>query len=215
MTSARENAARIARLLEPFVQPGEPPLEEQARQIAAYLELLLRWNQRINLTAVRQPEEIVSRHFGESIFAAQHLLPPDSAAEVADLGSGAGFPGLPLKIVRPGVRLTLIESNSRKAAFLNEAARAIGLPEVRVLNARAETVETRFELVTLRAVERFDQAAPIAAGLVGPGGRLALLIGEAQVTRAKQLLPSFHWQNPLAIPQSRARELLIGSAIAG
>src|SRR5207248_10920276 len=103
----------------PFLESDELAAPHLA-QLSAYLELLLRWNRRINLTAVREPHEIVTRHFGESLFAARHLLPPATTLEVADLGSGAGFPGLPLKIIRPLARVALIESQSKKSTFLNE-----------------------------------------------------------------------------------------------
>jgi 16S rRNA (guanine527-N7)-methyltransferase len=211
---ATNDAARIAELLQPFLTTGEPLLPQQGERLAAYLELLLRWNRRVNLTAVRQPDEIVTRHFGESIFAAQHLLPQDAQAEVADLGSGAGFPGLPMKVVRPGVHLALIESNSRKAAFLGEAVRAMRLDHVRVLNQRAEDLEMRFDVLTLRAVERFADTLPLAAKLVRGGGRLALLISQAQLENAKQLLPAWKWQESFLIPRSEARVLLIGASPA-
>ena len=146
---------------------------------------MLQWNARINLTAVRQPEEIVTRHFGESLFAARHLLARagtglrpvqadcSSAAEspalrVIDIGSGAGFPGLPLRIWAPHVRLTLIESNHKKATFLREVIRSLILTNVDVFAGRAESYPAQAEVVTLRAVERFDAALRIASRLVAP-----------------------------------------------
>jgi 16S rRNA (guanine527-N7)-methyltransferase len=201
----------MAGLLAPFLE-GEALSAAQLAKFSAYLDLLLRWNARINLTAVRQPREIVTRHFGESVFAARRLLPePDSPIEVADLGSGAGFPGLPLKIVHPAVRLTLIESQSKKAVFLNEAIRTLQLENARVLNTRGETVDQRFELVTLRAVERFSEALPVAAGLLRPGGGLGLLIGAVQIEAAQSLLRGFQWRPAMPIPQSTARVLLLGA----
>ena len=203
------DALRIAGLLAPFLEEESLPAEQLA-QLFTYLDLLLRWNQRINLTAVCDPEAIVTRHFGESIFAARHLLADDVAVDVADLGSGAGFPGLPLKMVRPHVRLSLIESQTKKAAFLSEAIRALKLAEVRVVNARAQAIEDRFDLVTLRAVERFAEVLPVAAQLLRPAGRLGLLISSAQIGETGRLLPDFAWDPPLAIPQSNARVLLAG-----
>jgi 16S rRNA (guanine527-N7)-methyltransferase len=208
------DTAQIAGLLQPFLLAGEELLSGQLAQLSAYLQLLLRWNRRINLTAIREPEAVVTRHFGESIFAAQHLLAPDAWISVGDLGSGAGFPGLPLKIVRPAVRLALIESNSRKATFLSEAVRTLGLTDVRVLNARGESLPggPNFELVTLRAVERFSEALPVAASLLQPGGRLGLLISSTQIEPARQLLPHYRWEIPQPIPQSQARVLLVASS---
>src|SRR5947208_1608074 len=106
---------RIAELLPRFV--GTAPLtDSQVSAIRIYIELLLKWNSKLNLTAIRDPEEIVSRHFGESLFAARQLFPAaDSHESVIDVGSGAGFPGLPLKLWSQNIDLTLIESNQRKA----------------------------------------------------------------------------------------------------
>src|SRR5271157_6453642 len=124
--------ARIAELLQPFLQQAndQRPTANDAlyNHISTYIDILLRWNARINLTAIRDEEEIVTRHFGESLFAARHLFPNtphvgtaalgcpaerSSAIRVADLGSGAGFPGLPIKLWAPEISLTLIESNQK------------------------------------------------------------------------------------------------------
>ena len=168
----------------------------------------MRWNERINLTAIRSAEQIVTRHFGESLFAARHLLASDQQAEVADLGSGAGFPGLPLKIVRPSASVALIESQNKKATFLREVIRALKLTGVHVIAERAETLAREFDLVTMRAVEHFERALPVAAGLVRPGGRLAVLIGAEQAATAQAILSDLHWQTSIVIPQSTARVLL-------
>src|SRR5260370_29016051 len=110
------DSATIARLLQPFATLDKQQLD----QTSAYLDLLLKWNAKTNLTSVRVPEEIVTRHFGESFFAANLLLAPGRPQTVIDLGSGAGFPGLPMAIFAPAVQVALLESNARKAAFLNE-----------------------------------------------------------------------------------------------
>ncbi len=186
-------------------------------QIPIYLDLLLRWNARTNLTAIRAPEEIITRHFGESLFAAQQIFPagnsPESnapAATLADVGSGAGFPGLPMKLWATQLQVTLIESHQKKATFLREVIRALKLTDVEVQATRAQQITQTFDTVTLRAVEHFDQILPIAAKLVRPGGRLVLLIGEDQIPAAGSLLPSFKWDNPYTIPNSQRRVLLIG-----
>jgi len=199
---------RIAELLKPFAQ--EPLDSVQLLALATYLDLLMRWNQRINLTAVRSPEGVVTRHFGESIFAAVMLLPHHEAVEVCDVGSGAGFPGLPLKILRPKARVTLLEAHGKKATFLKEVVRAIKLSGIEVQARRAEVLNREFDIVTLRAVERFAEVLPIAANLVGARGCLGLLIGSAQVEEAKGWLSDFHWREPRPIPQSNSRVVLIG-----
>ena len=211
--------ARIAELLAPFLEapPGPPAslTEAQLGQVSAYLDLLLRWNARINLTAVRDPEGMVTRHFGESFFAARLLLTPQSSCKAIDLGSGAGFPGLPLKIFAPALALTLIESNQKKAAFLKEVVRALGLTGVDVFAGRAEDFSATADLFTLRAVERYEKSLALAARMVAPGGRLALLIGAQQAERTPKLLTGFVWQRQISIPQSSARVLLVGTNQAG
>jgi len=342
--------ARIAALLDPFLDRPLPPATLE--QISTYIDLLRRWNARINLTAVRDPEQIVTRHFGESFFLARHLL-PDSAqatphaplngmertfssagvgrtllsapvsqhpqvsesvsqphsdqqaaaadrpraakrrhagvpgtpgsgalgcneapegrktsrdakpempegpqpssfpaegrrrvpqpsaffaeagearaldrgpqharfwrAGVVDLGSGAGFPGLPLKLWAPALHLTLVESNHKKAAFLREVARALTLTDVDVSTDRAETLAARVgdtfpaaDLVTLRAVERFETILPLVTRFLAPAGRLALLIGSSQIPSLSALAPQLSWLPPVPIPQSQSRVLSIG-----
>ena len=258
--------ARIAELLRPFLasseengchsEPAHSGGEEPAvlspellQHISMYIDILMRWNARINLTAIRDEEEIVTRHFGESLFAARELFPEKDhvgtlergsagrdairvnrgraalqgrvtapketgalAPEVADLGSGAGFPGIPLKLWAPDIKLTLIESNHKKATFLREVVRALTLTDVNILSARAETLPpATFSLVTLRAVERFEAILPVAGRLVASGGRLALLVGREQAHTAQKSLAGLRWQASVDIPGSRARILLIGS----
>jgi len=181
--------------------------------IRTYINLLLKWNAKLNLTAIRDPEEIVTRHFGESLFAATQLFPTgDSDESVIDVGSGAGFPGLPLKLWSPTLDLTLVESNQRKATFLREVIRALDLTSTAVVSERAESVSLRADVVTLRAVERFERILPVALRLVKPGGRIALLIGDAQMGATQSELRTVTWQKPLPIPLTRNGSLLIGEA---
>ncbi len=238
---------RISELLTPFLSASLS--DAQLAQLAAYLEILHRWNARMNLTAVRDPKQVVTRHFGESLFAAQALFPSALvalASRLVDIGSGAGFPGLPIKIWAPDLHVTLVESQNKKATFLKEVIRALELKDVNVVTKRAEdliarstgvppvtnnsnnchperglqpesrdllfsprTTDHRPAIVTFRAVEKFDRILPIAAQLASPG-RLALLIGSVQVNIAHQLVTNFFWSEPLPIPQSLARVLLVG-----
>jgi len=236
--------ARIAELLQPFLSPLVDDCLSSHREEAAvlsstqlinistYIDILLRWNARMNLTSVRQPEEIVGRHFGESIFAARHLFPNvhvaevpvpaaadpaqaerESAVQVVDLGSGAGFPGLPIKIWAPRVQLTLIESNQRKAVFLREVSRALTLTDVNVFAGRAEDYpDAQADVVTLRAVERFEAALPLAVRLAKNQGRLALLIGQAQFELVGKRTPKVRWSPPVQVPLSLNRILLLGTS---
>lgn len=208
---------RIAALLAPFLD-GAQLSAPQLSQISAYTDLLMKWNAHINLTAVRDPEEIITRHFGESLFAARKLFPAEATAKAAtaqtaiDLGSGAGFPGLPLRIWNPELALTLIEANQRKAVFLREVVRALSLSGVTVIADRAESVSEQTSLVSLRAVERFEKILPVARKLLAPTGRIALLIGDAQVQTAKSTLADVRWEDPWPLPLSRTRSLLVGHA---
>jgi 16S rRNA (guanine527-N7)-methyltransferase len=234
--------ARIAELLAPFTAPTDLSPGMLA-QLQSYLDLLLRWNARMNLTAVRHPEQVITRHFGESLFAAQVLLggadgsnkafpqglkpaletDRNGTAEtvplqghvghltLADIGSGAGFPGIPMKLFAPEIELTLIESQSKKATFLREVIRTLGLEGVSVFCGRAEQWSKTADLVTLRAVEQFERALPVAAELVAGQGKLCLLIGAGQVPSARQILgATWEWQAPEAVPRTNGRVILVG-----
>ena len=215
--------ARISELLQPFLgtDTAQQPDDTLRHNISTYIDILLRWNARINLTAIRNPEEIVTRHFGESLFAARHLFPSSSPVSsvvkslprLADVGSGAGFPGIPLKLWNPRINLTLIESNHKKATFLREIARSLTLTDINVFNGRAEDLppaQAGFDVVTLRAVEHFEDALQISAALLTPGGKLALLVGSSQQEIATTTLPSLLWSSARPIPQSKSRVLLVG-----
>ncbi len=207
------DAAEISRRLEPFVSPSRLSAE-QLDYISIYIDILQTWNRKVNLTAVRRPEEMVTRHFGESLFAARHLLAGHPLAaqpvRVIDVGAGAGFPGLPMKIYAPAIRLTLIEANQRKAAFLREVIRELKLGEAEVFAGRAEDFTGRADLVTMRAVEKFQRALSAAVRLVATRGRIALLIGPRQVDAAQQAQPGLIWEPALAIPGSSQRVLAVG-----
>ncbi|MDE1163538.1 MAG: 16S rRNA (guanine(527)-N(7))-methyltransferase RsmG [Acidobacteriaceae bacterium] len=165
--------------MKPFL--GEfPAPADLFTKLAQYLELLLVWNRRTNLTALREPEQIITRHFGESLFAAQLLAPKlESGAMVLDFGSGAGFPGVPLGLLLPEVRVILGESQNKKATFLREVVRTLGLSNVQVHAGRVESLPaaTLFEAVTMRAVDDPELAATEAAKRVAPGGWLVSLQG--------------------------------------
>jgi 16S rRNA (guanine527-N7)-methyltransferase len=206
--------SRIAELLRPFTGDAELPAE-MLEQFRLYLDLLLRWNARVNLTAVRDPEQIVTRHFGESLFAAR-MLDPQAAGPItlADVGSGAGFPGIPIKLWALHLELTLIESHNKKATFLREALRTLKLNHAQVFCGRAEQWGQTADLVTLRAVEHFERALPVAEALVRPGGKLCLLIGSSQMKSAQELSgEQWTWHDPLPVPLSTGRVVVIGERI--
>lgn len=201
----------IARLLAPFIELDPDQLE----QVSLYLSLLLKWNSRINLTAVRQPDEMVTRHFGESFFAGKHLWSAFSPNLMMDLGSGPGFPGLPCAILKPDSPVLLVESNNKKVAFLKEIIFALGLNNVKVFYGRAESCTDQApDLVTMRAVEKFESSLPIALRLLQSAGRIALMIGETQVSLAQKIAGNVAWQEPIAIPGGHSRVLLTGTKAA-
>lgn len=200
-------SATIVELLRPFAALDQ----RQGAQVSAYLDLLLKWNARINLTAVRNPKEIMSRHFGESFFAAERLLEPERELTVTDLGSGAGFPGLPLAIFAPWAHVTLIESSGKKSTFLNEVISALRLPNAKVFSGRAETYPANADLVVMRAVEKFARSLPLAVRLVKPGGRIGLMVGGSQVDQARAMAPEVEWRTPVPVPVGHSRVLAVGT----
>ena len=176
--------ARLVTLLQPYLNGAATP-PALSTQLSLYLDLLVKWNARTNLTAIRDPEEMVRRHFGESLFAGLNLgarLSPE--ATVLDFGSGAGFPGLPIQLLHPSLRVTLAESQGKKASFLREAVRTLNL-KAEVWAGRVEAMPLvdgtprRFDAVTLRAVDNMQQALVEARARVAPGGWLATLSTEA------------------------------------
>ena len=204
----------LREMLCPFV--AAPLSERDLFAISAYIDLLLRWNAKINLTSIRDPRDIVRRHIGESLFAAEHLLDGRNATgRVVDVGSGAGFPGLPFKIYSPNVQLTMIESNHRKASFLKEAIRTLHFENATVFVGRADSFPGKGGLVTMRAVERFEKSVAVAASLVddSSSAKLGLLIGQSQLDSAHILLPKFTREPPIHIPDSESRLLLIAKRL--
>lgn len=179
-----------------------------AAQLDAFLALLLQWNARINLTAVRNPEMIVRRHFAESLFAAEHI--PAGVATLLDFGSGAGFPGIPIAIARPEINVTLAESQNKKAAFLREAVRTLGL-RAEVWAGRVEQMpaERVFEAVTLRAVEKMPRACRLAAGHLAASGSIAVFTTRAAESALAELR-GIRWTEALPIPGSRQEILRMG-----
>ncbi len=185
----------------------------QTAQLLSYLRLLLRWNQKINLTAIRTPEDCVARHFGESLYLTNLV---EIQGRLLDIGSGAGFPGLAMKILRPGLAVTLMEPVSKKRAFLKEVTRACGMTDVEVTGHRAEEFSARFgnaayDIVTMRAVGEPEKMATFAARFLKPSGKLCLWLGKGQVASVQSVSQGILWGIPHPIPLSRQRLILIGT----
>jgi 16S rRNA (guanine527-N7)-methyltransferase len=177
-------------------------------RFADYLALLMKWNGRMNLTAIRDEEGILSRHFVESIACARAL--PAGVATLLDFGSGAGFPGVPIALCRPEIEVTLAESQGKKAAFLQEAARVLELGS-KVYSQRAEGLAVRFDCVTLRAVDRMERAVKGAVGLVACGGWLALMTTSAEVAGLQAAAGAgCSWSEPVLVPGGTDRVMVFG-----
>lgn len=182
-------------------------------KIQAYISLLIRWNQRISLTTVTDPLEIVRFHFGESMFAASVV--PIENGRLADVGTGAGFPGLPLKIARPQISLTLIESNLKKCAFLGEVVRALELDGVEVVSGRMESAiqrKQRFDFITARAVGKIDQILKFGKEALTATGTVVMWMGENDALDVIDKNPTWKWRKIIHVPMAQRRVLLVGSA---
>lgn len=191
---------------------GMARLEDtEEKAFESYLSLFIRWNSRINLSSVREPEEILSRHFVESIACARNL--PEKAFTLLDFGSGGGFPGVPIAICRPDIHVKLAESQSKKSAFLQEVVRTLGLT-AEVFPRRAETLSNRFDCVTLRAVDNMEEAVRTAAQLVNADGWLVLMttVPDAPVL-ASAAGKDFEWQPARSLPLSESRVLVMGKRV--
>jgi len=171
----------------------------------------------MSLTAVTDSVEIVRFHFGESIFAL--TVGAVSDGRLADVGSGAGFPGLPIRLACPSIHLTMIESNIKKCTFLREVSRKLGVDgDVRVLNGRIEDLpppssseDERFDFISARAVGDFDALLAFARKFLAEKGRLVLWIGQEDAEMlAKDHSAQWEWSDPILIPNSSRRNLLSG-----
>ena len=198
-----------SRLNQQLAQAGLAPVAAlAAAQFDQYLSLLLRWNARVNLTAVRDEDGIIARHFVESIACARAL--PAGVRSLLDFGSGGGFPGLPIAICRPELVVTLAESQGRKAAFLQEVVRVLGLG-AKVHAGRAEMLSERFDCVTLRAVDHMARAVANAAPLVKPGGLLLLMTTKAASAELQAAAgQEFSWTLTPLLPAADERSLAFG-----
>ena len=184
---------------------------EQVAYIQQYTRILQHWNEKLNLTAIKEPLEILHRHFCESMYAAAAV--PINSGRLADIGSGPGFPGLPLKILRPELQLVLVESNIKKGTFLAEVVRELGLLNARVLISRYEELGEELaplDFVCSRAVGEFGPFLEWAASDRVSAGRVILWIGGRDLDEARKSV-QWDWQEPIPVPQSLRRYLLVGS----
>lgn len=190
--------------IEPLLRDGLAALGLEAEALTppllAYLALLVRWNATYNLTAIRDPREMVTKHLLDSLAMAPFV--PD--APLADLGTGPGLPGIPLAIARPGCTVTLVESNGKKARFLREAVRTLGLPNARVAESRAENLDEpgAYSVITARALATLDRIIEVGGHLLSPDGRLLAMKAETVAEEAARLPAGWRLDavHPLAVP---------------
>jgi 16S rRNA (guanine527-N7)-methyltransferase len=211
-SSAIPSAETVRRALGEFQVTVD---DKQVDYIQRYIRILLAWNDKVNLTAIRDPLEILYRHFCESMFAA--VAVPLVAGRLADVGSGGGFPGLPLRIFRPELQVLLIESNIKKATFLAEVVRELDLRNTTVHVGRyEEMIEdiAPLDYVCARAFGEFEafldwSAAPglgVEKVILWVGGR-----DLEEIQKSTQWL----WQNPIPAPHSLRRFVLVGTKVVG
>jgi 16S rRNA (guanine527-N7)-methyltransferase len=193
-----------------LAEAGLEPLNEQTvSRFGTYLSLFLRWNARVNLSAIRDEKDIIYKHFIESIALARAL--PRGISTLLDFGSGAGLPGIPIALCCPQIAVTLAESQGKKAAFLQEAVRILGI-RATVHAERAETLGVVFDCVVLRAVEKMPKAVAAAARLVGPEGYLALMTTLSRLNELKGVAGAdFSWTSERLFADTTGRIVAIGS----
>jgi len=201
--------AEIDAILRSYELESSPLLCERIR---AYVELLLHWNQKISLTAVEDPEEIVRYHFAESFLATRAC--DLTIGRLADVGTGAGFPGLALKIYIPALPVTLIESNARKCVFLREVVRTLDLDTVDVVTSRYDEIQGRdkvFDYVCSRALGEIPKLLSWASMMLARRGLVVLWLGRRGLNEVENAGRTWRWRSPYPIPQTDGRFILCGS----
>jgi 16S rRNA (guanine527-N7)-methyltransferase len=176
-------------------------LERDIQQrLLDYIALIEKWNQVYNLTAIREPEKMVSHHLLDSLAVAPHL----HAKRLLDVGSGAGLPGIPLALAKPDTHVTLLDSNHKKTAFLNQAVIELKLKNAEICSERVESWQTqdRFDVIISRAFSEMDEFVRITRHLLAPGGTFAAMKGLHPYEEIDKLPPGCTVQQvlPLAIP---------------
>ncbi|HLJ40796.1 MAG TPA: 16S rRNA (guanine(527)-N(7))-methyltransferase RsmG [Candidatus Acidoferrales bacterium] len=200
-------ASRIQTLLKPYYHVV--PLEI-CDKIQSYMDLLSMWGRRIALTTISNEDDVIRFHFGESIFALS--LESFEHGRLADVGSGAGFPGLAIKLLRPDLHVTLLEPNKKKCAFLNEVARKLQFSNVDVLPVRFEASKippNELEFVTSRALGRLSDLLSWSGAALRYDGRILLWLGAEDAEKTTEI-PGWYWVQT-SIPGTVRRRILSGS----
>ena len=204
----------FAGLLEKELRQWISLADDQIQRLWEHYEILQRWNAKINLTSISPGEEMVIRHYCESLFFGAHFprdpgFPRDPAViSVADLGSGAGFPGVPMAILQPTSRVTLLESNQRKAVFLRESTRT--LPNVSVLARRAESIPTTFDWLVARGVDPKE----VLKNIPRLAPRVGLMLGEDDFFAIRNI-SGIAWAESVRLPWGDRRVCVYGEVSRG
>ena len=197
----------IGEVLEPY---GVSASAELCEQIRIYVATLLQWNAKIALTTVTKIEEILRVHFGESFFAAKAA--GIAKGRAADIGTGAGFPGIPIRMVNAGLQLALVEPVTKKTVFLAEVLRKIGVADVLIIRCRMEDVDKNIkglDFILSRALGRYEDLIAWAKSRISPNGKLVLLVGVNDANRLGQI-PGWEWAEPVDVPNSESRVVFVG-----
>jgi len=206
---AKLSNAEIEKLLLPY---GVSASDRLCDQVQTYMSLLLEWNQRTSLTTVTDPAEIVKFHFGESMFAASAV--PIRNGRLADVGSGPGFPSIPISMVNPELSVTPIESNSKKSTFMAEVARRLSLRTVTPYRGRMEDFpisKAAFDWITARALGLHSGLVAWAYSALKPSsGKLVMWLGESDAETVSRT-GGWNWLDTIKIPGSDHRVLLVGN----
>src|SRR5438552_3093055 len=214
MTTSSTSVPSTAVIRRALAEFELPAYDDQILQIQQYMKILLAWNEKINLTAIRDPLEILYRHFCESMYAAQAV--PLESGRLADVGSGGGFPGLALKIMRPGLRVYLVESNIKKVTFLAEVIRELGLKDAQVLARRYEELGEEvapLDYICSRALGEFPAFLDWARSEQIAAKHVVLWIGVRDLPEI-QRINTWNWHEPIQVPHSLRRLLLVGTKVA-
>jgi 16S rRNA (guanine527-N7)-methyltransferase len=203
-------------LTNPFIRETLLPYgieagDELCESVKIYINTLLQWNAKIALTTITEVGEILRVHFGESFFAAEAAQ--IEKGRLADIGTGAGFPGIPIRMVRHPIELKLVEPIAKKTAFLGEIARKLKLTGVEIIRCRMEDWKidrASPDFVTSRALGNYDKLLSWSKTRLSQSGKVVLLIGESESEKVMKE-PGWKWEAPAKIPQSRNRYVLFGS----
>jgi len=198
----------LRKLLSPY---GVSLGSTQLGQILAYLSLLARWNQHVNLVSAASGEVWVRRHFAESLYLSCHM---SLEGRMVDIGSGGGFPALPLKIAFPGLSMTLLEPTGKKRAFLKEVCRVCELDDVDVRPERIDKFDPdarKFSIATCRAVGHFQELIPRILEFLDEGGRIFLWVTARQELDIVSASGDVAWNEPVRIPGTEHRLIWLGT----